>query len=67
MKTEYQITIGYRAVVTVTVKAESEDEAKKLGLDYFRDKRNFGAKANIEDDSYKVDGILNMDNTWNAL
>lgn len=66
-KTNYEITIGYRAVVTVEVKAESEAEAKQIGMDYFTNQRFFGSKSNIEDDTYRVDGIINMDNTWNAL
>lgn len=31
--TNYQITIGYRAVITVDVKAKSEAEAKKKAIE----------------------------------
>ncbi len=66
-KTNYQITIGYKAVITVSVKAENEEEAKKKGLDLFKDKfqRSGSERINIEDDNFKVDGIVDMDRTWN--
>lgn len=68
-KTEYQITIGYKAVITVTVKAENESDAKQLALEEFKDKfqRPGSNKINIEDDNFKVDGVLNMDETWNMV
>ncbi len=65
-KTNYQVTIGYRAVITVPVKADSEEEAKEKGLAEFAKSRTFG-KCNLEDDNYKVQGCLNMDETWNAI
>jgi len=65
---EYQITFGYKAVITVNVKAESEAEAREKGLKKFESVRvAVSKKASLEDDSYKVDGVLNMDETWNAL
>jgi hypothetical protein len=32
MKTEYQVTVGYRAVLTVLVTAESEEGAKEFAV-----------------------------------
>jgi hypothetical protein len=65
--TNYQITIGYKAVVTVSVKAKNEKDAKEIGLEYFKNNKSFGKKASIEDDTFKVDGTLDMDATWNQL
>lgn len=39
--TNYQVTIGYKAVLAVTVKAENEEEAKKKGLEEFEPYRHF--------------------------
>ncbi len=66
-KTNYQITIGYKAVICVSVKAENEIEAKQKAIDQFKNKFCHGGASNIniEDDHYKVDGILDMDATWN--
>ena len=33
--TNYQITIGYKAVICVDVKADSEEEGKKKALEIF--------------------------------
>ena len=69
MKTEYQVTIGYKAVLTVAVKADSEQEAKKIGVDVFSNDRQkmFKGKCTLEDDSFEAHGVLNMDKTWNNL
>jgi hypothetical protein len=68
-KQNYSITFSYKAVITVNVKAASEDEAKELAKKDFSDKfRRAGANnINTEDDTYSVEGIINMDKTWNAL
>lgn len=68
--TNYQITIGYKAVITVDVKAESEDEAKAKAIDLFQKERwkmNQKQNVSIQDDSFKADGVLDMDKTWNML
>jgi 2-methylaconitate cis-trans-isomerase PrpF len=67
--TEYQITIGYRAIVTITVKADDEDAAKNIALKIMekQKKKMISAKVNIENDNYKCDGILDMDGTWNSI
>lgn len=65
--TEFQITIGYRAVILVTIKADNEDEAKKKALEEFEKYRHFGDKCDIQDDSFNAYGCLNMDKTWNAI
>ncbi len=65
----YQVTIGYKAVITFDVKAESEGDAKDEAIkemNKIRDKIYKG-KAILQDDNYKADGILNMDETWNML
>lgn len=66
-KTNYQVTIGYKAVLTMDVKAENEEEAKKLAIEEFNDYRYFGNKLVLHDDSYGPHGIVNLDKTWNQL
>ncbi len=66
-KTEYQVTIGYKAVLTTSVKADSEVDAKAIAMAEFENYRNFGNKIDIQDDNYKVQGVLNMTETWNML
>ena len=65
--TNYQITIGYKAVITVDVKASDEKEAKDIALKKFKEQRDkINAKTiHIEDDNFKADGCLDMDATWN--
>jgi hypothetical protein len=68
-KKNINVTFGYRAVITVSVKAENDDEARKIATNEFNDKfrRPGGNNIIIEDDSFKVSGILNMDETWDML
>lgn len=66
-KINYQITIGYKAVLTIDTKADNEEEAKKKALEEFEKYRHFGNKINIQDDSFNAYGILDMDKTWNAI
>ena len=65
--TNYQITIGYKAVIYVNVKASNEEEAKELALQKFAKKKDKIHSNGIEicDDNYKADGIIDMDATWN--
>lgn len=64
--TNYQITIGYRAVICVDVKASSEAEAKDIAVKKFaKQKGNFGRGVSIQDDNFKADGCIDMDATWN--
>jgi hypothetical protein len=67
--TNYDITIGYRAVITVSIKANSEQEAKEKALNEFVKNRNkmIGGKIELQDDNFKVSGVLDMDETWNML
>ena len=66
----YQVTIGYKAIICVNVKAESEDAARKKGVEIFgnaKDKVYSKQGIELQDDNYKSYGILNMDETWNML
>lgn len=70
MKTNYQITIGYKAVICVDVKASDEKEAKEKALEMFKKSRDKSFSTNsihIQDDTFNTHGILNMDETWNKL
>lgn len=65
----YELTIGYRAVICASVKAENEEQAKELALKEigkFRNGANKG-KLTLEDDTVSVGGVLDMDLTWNIL
>lgn len=66
-KINYQATIGYKAVITVSIKAENEEQAKKIALEEFEKYRHYGKKCDIQDDNFNVYGVLDMDKTWNAL
>lgn len=64
----YEITIGYKAVITVSVRAGNETNAKKIGLAEFtkNGRGSFkGKKVQLQYDNYKVDGCVDMDATWN--
>lgn len=65
--TNYQITIGYKAVITINVKADNEEEAKKKAIEQMRKSsaKMYSNSVQVQDDNYKADGILNMDETWN--
>jgi hypothetical protein len=66
----FQVTIGYKSVVCIDVKAETEEEAKKKAIAIMskeKDKMFVKQNVNLQDDSYKADGVLNMDETWNML
>jgi hypothetical protein len=70
MKTNYQVTIGYKSVVCVNLLSETEDEAKGTAMDLFeKEHQKWYGKHGIElqDDSYCIGGVLNMDETWNLL
>lgn len=67
--TNYQITIGYKAVIFVSVKAKDEKEAKEKAMALLGKQKDKMYKNGIElqDDNYKADGIINMDETWNMV
>ncbi|MFA5195585.1 MAG: hypothetical protein WC401_07285 [Bacteroidales bacterium] len=70
MKTNYQVTFGYKAIITIGVKAENEEQAKKEATEILKSNRDKMFKANnidLQDDTFKPDGILNMDETWNQF
>lgn len=66
-KINYEITIGYKAVICVAVKAESEKEAKEKAIEIIKKRKDrfYGIGVELLDDNFNADGILNMDATWN--
>ena len=68
-KTNYTLTVGYKAVLSINVKAETIDEAKKMGLEEMKkmQKRISSAKIDLQDDNFKIDGVVDMDASWNIL
>jgi hypothetical protein len=69
MKTNYQTTIMYKALVCLNVRANNEEEAKSLSIELMKKGRSRLCSRDIElqDDNFKVNGILNMDETWNQI
>ena len=69
--TNYQVTIGYRAIIQIDVKAETEEEAKKTAVNLFTERERskwFQRKdITLNDDNYGADGVMNLDNTWNMV
>ncbi|HJV19302.1 MAG TPA: hypothetical protein VJ499_04920 [Flavisolibacter sp.] len=68
--TNYEVTIGYRAVISINVNAENEQESKQKAIEIFEKGRGrlSGSKGiNIQDDRFDADGIVNMDETWNSI
>ena len=64
----YNITLAYKAVLSVGLKANSREEAEEKGLEIFKKQRGFKNKnITIEDDTFSVGGILNMSSTWETL
>jgi len=66
----YQVTIGYKAVININLKAKDEKEAKELAVELMgkqRDKMFNISSFELQDDNFKADGILNMDETWNMV
>lgn len=66
----YSVTIGYKSVISINVKAKSEQEAKDKSLEIFnkeRQKPYSNKNMNLEDDEIKVAGILNLDESFNLL
>lgn len=69
-KTNFQVTIGYKAVVVVNVKAENEKEAKEKAVEIFKNRKDkiyTRTELELQDDNYGANGCLNMDETWNML
>jgi len=70
MKTHYQVTFGYKAIITVDIKADNEEDAKNEAVEILkinRDKMYRNGNISLQDDNFKPDGILNMDETWNQI
>lgn len=67
--TNFDITIGYKAVFTVAIKANTEEEAKQKAINEFVKNRNkmIVGKVTLQDDTFKVHGVLDMDETWGML
>jgi len=64
-KTEYQVTVGYKAVVCFTIKAEDAEAAKQTVLAIVKEQGIY--EGELQDETYGADGILNMDTTWNMV
>jgi len=69
MKTNYEVTIGYTAVLTVAIKANSEKEAKEKAEEIVKRRRDkiAGEGLTLQDDNFRADGIIDMDRTWLKL
>ena len=69
--TNYQVTIGYKAVINIEVKADSEESARKQAIEIFKDKerKKWYKTKNVilQDDTFGDYGVLDIDETWNNL
>ncbi len=66
----YQITIGYKAIIQVEVKAKNEESAKEkaiVQMDKIQSKINSSKNTELVEDNFKADGVLDLDNTWNMV
>lgn len=64
----YQVTITYKAVVIVSVKAESESIAKERAIDLFSKTKKFDSKKiDIQVEETNTCGCLNMDKSYNLI
>jgi hypothetical protein len=66
----YQVTIGYRAVIQISVDADNETEAKEIALAEMELVNNrIARKQCVElcDSTYGADGAVNMTKTWDMV
>jgi len=68
---QYSVTFGYKAVLSVNVRADNEKEAIEKANKEIEKMRGriASSKLSLEDDCYRAeaDGVLNLDKTWNQL
>lgn len=64
----FEIIISYRSIISVSVKADNLEEAKRIALLNFgiAKDRISSKKITIIDDCYKVSGYTNMTETWDS-
>jgi hypothetical protein len=68
--TNYQVTIGYKAVISISIKAVDEDDAKEQAVEIMKKQRDKMFKRQdfeLQDDSFAAHGVLDMDETWNMV
>lgn len=66
----YRVTIGYKAIISIDVKAEDEEAAKLKAIELFKKQKDKPYKRQdmyLQDDSFNACGIENVDETWNML
>lgn len=63
--TNYQITIGYKAVICVDVKALNEEDAKQIALEKFKSAKEkaFSRTVTLQDDNYDAH-VLQPCDSW---
>ena len=69
-KTNYQVSIGYRAVFQIDIKADNEEAAKKMAIEIMKERRELMLKKkgfDLADDNYDAHGCVDLDQTWNML
>jgi hypothetical protein len=70
MMKNYSVTVGYKAVIDISVKANSEKEAREFAksLIGISEKKFTKVKGvEINDSSYDAHGVVDMDATWNMV
>lgn len=64
-KANFQVTIGYRAIVTFDIKAEDAEQAKKIVLLQVKEIGIYN--GDVQDETYSAAGVLNVDESWNMV
>jgi hypothetical protein len=67
MKTNYEVTIHFQALLSVQIKANSEEEAKEKARNLVASKGIYAKNVSVQDNELKVAGALNMDDSWNKF
>lgn len=66
----YQVTVGYKAIISIDINAENEADAKEIALHeigIINDRISKRKGVELQDSTYGADGIVNMDKTWNMV
>jgi hypothetical protein len=63
----YEVTIAYKAILTLNVKADSKEEAEKLAQERFKNREFKDKRIEVVDDNFSIEGVLNLDKTWGQL
>lgn len=64
---EFQVTIGYTAVITMSVRAKNREEAQQIAESQFKQDKFQCKNLLVEGDTWSVEGITNITKTWGKI